>query len=57
EVLAEDAGIRPTLEVIEGDTNGWLHVLHRVKSGRDVFFVCNQDHEGELKRFRFRAAA
>ncbi|MCY3020378.1 MAG: glycosyl hydrolase, partial [Planctomycetota bacterium] len=31
--LAGDAGIHPALEVLEGETNNWLHVLHRVKAG------------------------
>ena len=57
QVLAADAGVHPTLEVAEGDTSHWLHVLHRVKSGRDVFFITNQNHEGEARRFRFRIAA
>ena len=52
-----DAGIRPALTVLEGKTDHWLHVLHRVKSGRDVFFVCNQNHEGEARRFRLRVMA
>ena len=56
-VLAEDAGIRPTLEVLEGQTDGWLHVLHRVKNGRDVFFVCNQNDDGQARRFKMRARA
>ena len=56
-ILAEDAGVRPTLEVLDGETNHWLHVLHRAKSGRDVFLVCNQDHRGSAKRFRLRATA
>lgn len=56
-VLAEDAGVRPTLEVVEGQTGNWLHVLHRVKSGRDVFLVCNQNHQGEARAFRFKATA
>jgi hypothetical protein len=51
------AGVRPTLEVIEGDTGGWLHALHRVKDGRDVFLVANQDHEGTARRFRLRLHA
>jgi hypothetical protein len=51
------AGVRPTLEVVEGDTGGWLHVLHRVKGGRDVFLVANQNHEGAARRFRLRARA
>lgn len=55
--FAKDAGVRPALEVIEGETGGWLHVLHRVKSGRDVFLVCNQNHMGDARRFRFRIAA
>ena len=57
QVLIGDAGIHPTLEVLAGDTEGLLHVLHRVKAGRDVFFVCNQQHEGPAKRFELRAKA
>ena len=57
QVLAGDAGIHPTLEVLEGETSHWLHVLHRVRSGRDVFFIVNQNHTGEPRRFRFRATA
>lgn len=57
QVLTGDAGVHPTLEVLEGDTGHWLHVLHRVKSGRDVFFITNQNHEGEPRPFRFRITA
>ena len=57
QALAQDAGIHPTLEVLEGQTDHWLHVLHRVKAGRDVFFIANQNHEGEARRFRFRIDA
>jgi len=32
-------------------------VLHRVKEGRDVFFVANQNHAGEPRTFRFRITA
>ena len=39
----------PVLEVVEGETGNWLHVLHRVKSGRDVFLVCNQNHQGAAR--------
>jgi hypothetical protein len=55
--LTGDAGIRTDLEVLEGKTDRWLHVLHRVKSGRDVFLVCNQNHQGEARRFVFRVRA
>ncbi len=55
--LAADANVHPTLEVIEGKTDGWLHVLHRVKDGKDVFFVCNQNWQGSPRRFKFRAIA
>ena len=44
----------PVIEVIEGETGGQLHVLHRVKEGRDVFLICNQDHEGGRRDFRLR---
>jgi hypothetical protein len=57
EVLAGDARIHPTLEVLAGTTDHWLHVLHRVKEGRNVFFVANQNHQGEPRTFRFRIAA
>ncbi|HNQ87418.1 MAG TPA: glycosyl hydrolase [Verrucomicrobiota bacterium] len=57
QVLAGDAGIHPTLEVLEGETDHWLHVLHRVRSGRDVFFIANQNHLGAPRTFRFRIAA
>ena len=54
--LHRDANIAPVVEVLEGDTNGWLHVLHRVKEGRDVFLICNQDPAGAAKDFRLRIA-
>lgn len=55
--LADDAGIHPSLEVVEGQTDDWLHVLHRRKSGRDLFLVCNQDHLSQAKAFRLRVRA
>ena len=55
-VLSGDAGIHPALEVLAGDTGNWLHVLHRQKAGRDVFLVCNQNHQGPARTFTFRAA-
>jgi hypothetical protein len=57
QVLAGDAGIHPGLEVLEGATDHWVHVLHRVKEGRDVFFIANQNHQGEPRTFRFRLTA
>lgn len=57
QVLENTAGILPVLKVLTGDTGGWLHVLHRVKEGRDIFLVCNQNHEGEKREFRFRITA
>ncbi|MFO0889933.1 MAG: glycosyl hydrolase [Isosphaeraceae bacterium] len=56
-VLADDAGISPDLDLLEGRTNHWLHVLHRVKSGRDVFFITNQNVDGKAERFRFKVRA
>ena len=55
--LHKDAGITPVVEVREGRTDGWLHVLHRVKDGSDVFLVCNQDHVGPAKSFKLRFKA
>ena len=57
QVFGRDAGIHATLEVAEGRTDHWLHVLHRVKSGRDVFFVVNQNHLGDARHFRFNITA
>lgn len=56
-VLVGDAGIHPTLDVVSGETNDWLHVLHRKKNDRDVFLVCNQNHEGKARDFTFRITA
>ncbi len=57
QVLINDAGVHPTLEVLQGATDDWLHVLHRVKEGRDLFLVCNEQHEGVAKTFRLRVHA
>ena len=57
QALAGDAGLHPTLEVAEGQTGNWLHVLHRVKAGRDVFFVTNQNLDGGARKFKFRVTA
>jgi hypothetical protein len=57
QVLSGDAGVPPVLEVLEGKTDNWLHVLHRVKDGRDLFFICNQNVDQNPRTFRFRVAA
>ncbi|MBI5832502.1 MAG: hypothetical protein HZB16_09380 [Armatimonadetes bacterium] len=44
-VLGGDAKVRPTLETVDGAVAPWLHVLHRRRAGRDVFLLCNQDHQ------------
>lgn len=51
------AGIPSVVEFLSGDTGGWLHVLHREKAGRDVFFITNQNHVGDARTFRLRVAA
>ncbi|MGA2616701.1 MAG: glycosyl hydrolase [Thermoguttaceae bacterium] len=56
-VLAGDAGIHPALECVAGRTDHWLHVLHRVRAGRDLFFIANQNHLGQPRSFRFRISA
>ncbi len=55
--LFDDARLPASLEVIHGITDNWLHVLHRQKAGRDVFLVCNQNHQGEPRQFFFRLTA
>jgi hypothetical protein len=57
QVVAQDAGVRPTLEVLQGETSNWLHALHRVKEGRDLFLLVNQNHQGAARAFRFRFTA
>ncbi|HOC00173.1 MAG TPA: glycosyl hydrolase [Verrucomicrobiota bacterium] len=57
QVLGREAEVRPTLEVVEGETDHWLHVLHRVRSGRDVFFIANQNHAGPPRTFRLQITA
>jgi hypothetical protein len=57
QVFTDDAGVHPTLEVLEGDTGHWLHVLHRFKSGCDVFFVSNLNLGGGTRKFRLRVTA
>ena len=37
------AGIPRVVEVLDGETDNWLHVLHRVKDGSDVFLVWEQE--------------
>lgn len=57
EVLQGGAGIPPVVDVLEGKTEHWVHALHRVKAGRDLFFITNQNHEGEARHFRMRVSA
>ncbi len=52
--VMKDAGIVATMEVLEGVTDNWLHVLHRVKAGRDIFFVCNQNITPGNRTYRLR---
>ena len=55
--LHQDAGVPPVMEVLEGETDNWLHVLHRVKDEKDIFLICNQDHENKAKTFRLKVTA
>jgi hypothetical protein len=55
--LAADAGVHPALELLGGQGDNWLHVLHRQKAKQDIFFVCNQNHQGTARQFTFRATA
>jgi len=56
-VLHKDASIPPVVEVLKGDADNWLHVLHRVKESKDVFLLCNQDHVNQAKTFRLKVQA
>ncbi|MBN1123395.1 MAG: hypothetical protein JXA82_00210, partial [Sedimentisphaerales bacterium] len=57
QVLTGNAEVHPTLEVIDGKTDHWLHALHRVKEGRDIFFLCNQNIDGRPRTFNLRITA
>jgi hypothetical protein len=57
QALAKDAGIPPVVEVVQGETSGWLHVLHRAKADADIFLICNQNHQGDARQFTFRFRA
>ena len=57
QVLAGKANIHPTLEVIQGETDNWLHVLHRVKDRKDIFFICNQNNDSITRTYRLRVKA
>ncbi|MBN2064933.1 MAG: hypothetical protein JW745_09030 [Sedimentisphaerales bacterium] len=57
QVLSEDARLDPTLKVLAGTTDDWLHVLHRVKDDRDVFFICNQNIDGGVRNFKLQITA
>ena len=57
QVLAGDAGVHPGLEILEGRADHWVHVLHRVRAGQDVFFIVNQNHLGQPRTFRLRVSA
>ena len=49
---------RYAIAVSDDPENHWLHVLHRQKSGRDMFLIANQNHQGVAAReFTFRATA
>ncbi|MBE0535126.1 MAG: hypothetical protein IH624_05600 [Phycisphaerae bacterium] len=57
QALWKDAGVPPTVEVLEGETNDWVHALHRVKDGRDIFFITNQNIDRPVRlRAGLRAA-
>ncbi len=56
-VLADNADIHSTLEVLEGETDNWLHVLHRVKDNNDIFFICNQNNDSISRNFHLRIKA
>lgn len=53
-VLAGDAKVFPVVEVLKGDTNRWLHVLHRVKDEQDIYLVCNQNWQDQPRQFTLR---
>ncbi len=56
--VCDELGIRPTARVMKGESDDWLHILHRKKDGRDLFFICNQSPESTARALtlRFEAA-
>ncbi|MBN2307985.1 MAG: hypothetical protein JXR94_03380 [Candidatus Hydrogenedentes bacterium] len=53
--FVEDAGVAPALDIVDGATDDWVHILHRRKSGVDIFFVANLNCDEAVRPFRFRA--
>jgi hypothetical protein len=51
------AGVSGVVETLDMEAVGRLRVLHRVRSGRDVYFLANQDYTGAARTFRLRFRA
>ena len=47
--IGDTGAMEAVVDVLSGENDGWLHVLHRVKDGRDVFFLANQNHTGDVR--------
>ena len=52
-----ECGVPPVVEVLDGMTDNWLHVVHRVKDGRDIYFITNQNHLGAARDFQLKVRA
>jgi hypothetical protein len=51
------AGVPLTIQIVKGDGARWVHAMHRVKEGRDVFLICSQHKAGGLRPMTFELAA
>jgi len=53
--VLKEAGVKPALQVLSGETGNNLHVLNRVKDGKNIYFVANQNYDGQARNFTLRA--
>ena len=46
-----------SIQIVKGDGARWVHALHRVKEGRDLFLICSQHMAGGARTMTFELAA
>ena len=46
-----------SIQIVKGDGARWVHALHRVKEGRDIFLICSQHMAGGARALTFELAA
>ena len=51
------ANVPLTVQIVKGDGARWVHALHRVKEGRDLFLICSQHMALGARPMTFELAA